>query len=385
MFNTQAFSTRSEYKIGKNNPKAGDVKVIGLDMGYSSPKCVHESGNFMFPNYVKRITGELFGSTPNDMLVYTNEKNESYIVGNFAIRSLDEDSVVSEDSLYGRNHYLHPEFRIVFETALALALWNLNTDGSNIFLQTGLPPAYIVRDEPYIRSVLAGEHKFKLEKGGEAKSFDITLTNEQIDVMTQPMGAIQSVLFNDDGSYSKHAAAIMSPNVDTLLIDGGFVTFDKFVKHGRELTSQGSNANLGMKRVLDETRKMIARDFGVNISIPAMQKVLKSGTFAVNDLITMNFEDHDVSEYFEKANNEIANVALESVKEDIVSGVKYIIMAGGTGEAWYPIFKEFVDRLPEKKRPVILLGSESSNLPGVYGVARGYYMSRVNKLRKGIE
>ena len=137
MINTQIFSTRSEYRNNKTNPKAGDISVIGIDMGYSAPKCVFEHGNFVFPNYVKRLDGELFGELPKDMLIYTNEKGESYIVGDLAIRSLDEDSVVAEDSLYGRNHYLHPEFKIVFETALGLACWlDENNDGSNLFIQT---------------------------------------------------------------------------------------------------------------------------------------------------------------------------------------------------------------------------------------------------------
>ena len=382
MLDTKVFSTRSEYKTNKNNPKAGDHFVIGLDMGYSAPKCVFEQGNFVFPNYVKRLTGELFGDIPKDMLVYTNERGESYIVGDMAVHSLDEDSVVSEDSLYGRNHYIHPEFKIVFETALGLATWlHTDTNGSDIFLQTGLPPAYKVKDEPYLRSVLADRHKFTLSKGGETKEFDITLENDQIDVMTQPMGAVNSVLFNDDGTYSKYAKEIMCS--DILLIDGGFVTFDKFLVRGHELNAQSSNASLGMKRVLDETRNAIMRDYGVSISTPAMQKVLKTGKFSVNDLITMNFEDHDVADYFEKANDKIAHIALESVKEEF-GNVKYIIMAGGTGEAWYPIFKELIDKIPERKRPIILLGKESSSLPGIYGVARGYYMSRVFKLRKGI-
>lgn len=380
---TALFSTRSEYKNNKSNPKAGNIHVIGLDMGYSAPKCVFESGNFVFPNYVKRLTGELFGELPKDMLVYTNEKGEAYVVGDMAIRSLDEDSIVSEDSLYGRNHYIHPEFKIVFETALGLALWlNSNTDGSDVFLQTGLPPAYKVKDEPYIRAAFCGRHVFTLKKGSESKSFDLTISDENVDIMTQPMGAINSILFNDDGSYSKYAGDIMRS--DILLIDGGFVTFDKFIVREHELQAQGSDANLGMKRVLDETRKAIMRDYGVNISIPAMQKVLKSGKFTVSDLVTMNYEDHDASDYFEKANDKIARIACETVKEEF-GNVRYVIMAGGTGEAWYPIFKEMVDRIPERKRPIMLLGKESSSLPSIYGVARGYYMSRVNKLRKGLK
>lgn len=163
--NTKSFSTRSENRI-KNNVKSSNMHIIGLDMGYSAPKCVHENGNFVFPNYCKKISGEIFGELNKADLIYTDENGEKYCVGDMAIASLTEDSVVAEDAMFGRNHYLHPNFKITFQTALGLALWDITTDGSDVFIQTGLPPAYIVKDEPYLRSVIEGHHVFDISQGG---------------------------------------------------------------------------------------------------------------------------------------------------------------------------------------------------------------------------
>ena len=66
---TKAFSTRSENKQ-KENPRVKGMHVIGLDMGYSGPKCVHENGNFVFPNYCQKITGEIFGELGKHDYVY---------------------------------------------------------------------------------------------------------------------------------------------------------------------------------------------------------------------------------------------------------------------------------------------------------------------------
>lgn len=374
---TAIFSTRSEYKNSITNPSVPGKHVIGLDMGYSSPKCVYEHGYFVFPNYVKRLTGELFGEMPKDALIYTNANKDTYIVGDMAMRSLTEDSVVNEDSMYGRNHYLHPEFKIVFETALGLACWNedlYNADPSSFYIETGLPPSYM-SDEPYIRAAMCGEHKFTLTKGSVTKDFNITLNDDQIGVMSQPMGTLNSLLFNDDGSYSSIAADLMSTNVT--LLDGGFGTFDKFFIKERQLEFQDSDGKLGMKRILEELRLMIRREYGINISIPAMQKVLRSGKFTVNDMITMTAKEVDVTPYFEKANQKVAAEAFDSMKE-YAFGVKYFIMTGGIGEAWLPIFKEKLTDLPVK----VLLGNATTTLPTVLSNARGYYMKAVNTFRK---
>ena len=162
---TRTFSTRTERKT-KDNPHYGDTYIIGLDMGYSGPKGFHEKGNFVFPNYCQKITGELFSNlNKNDYIYEDLDTGEKFWVGEMATKSLSEDSVVAEDSLFGRNHYLHPNFLITFRTALGLALWDKYTDGSDIFIQTGLPPAYIQKDESYLRSVIQKRHHFKLNIG----------------------------------------------------------------------------------------------------------------------------------------------------------------------------------------------------------------------------
>ena len=57
--------------------------------------------------------------------------------------------------------------------------------------------------------------------------------------------------------------------------------------------------------------------------------------------------------------------------------IKYLIMAGGTGIAWYPYFKERLKDIPLE----VIAGNQNSNLPGVYSNARGYYMYRLNQLK----
>jgi plasmid segregation protein ParM len=355
-------------------PHINGLHIIGLDMGYSGPKCYHEKGNFVFPNYCKRITGELFGELNRTDMVYENlNTHDKYAVGMMALKSLNDDDVVSEDALYGRNHYLHPDFKVTFETSLGIALWTTETDGHDVFLQTGLPPAYMVKDEPYLRSVVEGEHHFRLTIGSETKDFHITLDKSRVDIMSQPMGTLTSLLFDDNARPTAHAVSLMKSNL--MVFDCGFGTLDTFFIRANQLESKNTNPNLGMKRILTETRDLIEQDLNVSMSIPAMQKVLKDRAVKVNDLMTLQTKEYPINDYLDQANKKVCNEALESIK-DYIFNIKYLIMTGGTSEAW---IDEFRKRLATTNVEV-LSGKTGSNLPTIYANARGYYYSRLRIL-----
>ena len=374
---TKLFSTKTERRI-KTNPGIDGVHILGLDMGYSGPKGFCENGNFIFPNFCKKITGELFGDlSKNDMVYEDVSTGEKFFVGAKAVKDLDEDSVTSEDSIYGRNHYLDRDFRIIYETALGLAFWDIKTDGSDVFLQTGLPPEYLKRDEHLIRSVMEGRHQFALTIGNEKRFFDINLTSKQVDVMMQPMGTYYSLVIDNDGNIKPSIRDYSGANL--LVFDGGFGTLDTFLLKNNDLKSQTTNPELGMRRVLDETRKLIEADLGVVVSIPAMQNVLKRGKVRVTDYITLSVNDYEIDEYLKKANEIVREEALMSIRTS-VPNLKYLIMTGGTGAAWFEYFKERLN-IPGL---TVLSGGYESNLPATYANARGYYMFRLNqeKLRK---
>lgn len=375
---SKLFSTKSEIVIhGKDNmrPHVKGLHIIGLDMGYSGPKCFNERGNFVFPNYCKKITGEIIGELNKNDIIYKNlETKEKYAVGIMALRSLNEEDVVSEDILYGRNHYLHINFKVVFETSLGLSLWDTKTDGSDVFLQTGLPPLYITKDESYLRSVIEGEHKFELTLGNATKQFNITLKKNNIDVMSQPMGTLTSLLFNDQGMPTSNAISLMKSNL--MVFDCGFGTLDTFLIKANQLESKNTNPNLGMKRVLIETKKLIEKDLGVSISLIGMQKILREGVIHINDLVTFTTKEYPINDYLLKANNIVCKEALESIK-DYIFNIKYLIMTGGTSEAWINYFREKL----KNTNVEIIQGNQSTSLPIIYANARGYYFSRLQKSR----
>ena len=83
----------------------------------------------------------------------------------------------------------------------------------------------------------------------------------------------------------------------------------------------------------------------------------------------------EVDKYIENATIMVADEARDSIK-DYIFEIKYLVMTGGTSEAW---FERFNSRL-EKAPVTILRGNATTNLAAFYANARGYYMNRYKKL-----
>lgn len=372
---TQSYATRSEW-IRRDNPKKEGKHIIGLDMGYSAAKGFYDGGYFCIPNFTTPVTGEIFGEPRADDILYEDlDTHKKYYVGKAALESLDQESVTDENALLGRDHYLSQGFRIVARAAIGLALWNVNTDGHDVLIQTGLPPAFLSEDEEYIRYAFEGEHVYKLSYGSETRRFHYTIRHENVDVMKQPMGTFYSVAFNNEGKMTPTGASLF--RADTVIFDGGFGTLDKFIlmNGGRQSVSD-TNPQLGMKRVFEEARNLIKRDTGVNISIPGMQNCLRTGNFERIDHIRFEVKEYPIQKYIEKANQIVMREAMDYVKNDIIKA-RYLIMTGGTGAAWFNDFAEWV-RKGMGDRCTVLRGNSGTDISNIYANARGYYMAKFN-------
>ena len=79
--------------------------------------------------------------------------------------------------------------------------------------------------------------------------FENTLKNGDVNVMSQPAGTLNSIMFNDDGERVDDAKDLMSKNI--IVADIGFGTFDPYGIINRKKALEESINNLGMKRVLE--------------------------------------------------------------------------------------------------------------------------------------
>lgn len=369
--------TRQEFNTNSyTNPKGKDF-IIGLDLGYSGTKVFYETGYFCFPSYAKKIDSILDTPDDNDIFYKEEDSEDIYMIGYNAQAMTDETDINdSYAELFSQKRTIDKRFKYIINTAIALALRNKN-DNRDIFIQTGLPSSLTESGSTNLIQTIAKPARFQLKKGRDKnwKTYELNIKPEKINVIPQPKGTLYSILAKNDGKLVDNAKDILCSNV--LVWDIGFLTGDLFGIRNRSVSCKESTDEIGMKMVLEHISKNILTDTNEAINITALQNVLERGYFDCIDEDSMTSEEKSVKPYVEKAMAEVLNKAMEKVKSSTNSfrGYKYLIITGGTGEAWY---ESIVEWLKGMKTLSVKAGNVNDHLPLIYSNCRGYYMYRYN-------
>lgn len=368
------------------NPK-GKKQILAIDIGYSSVKLYHENGCTCFPAYAKKLEGDILIADSQDILYRENKDSDVFIIGYNAQNMASYiDATDSETELYGRKRYTSNSFKALFRAALALSI--KNKDNREIAIQTGLPSAFYKGDTPTIQKVMSGEHSFDLKIGTENwQHFSFSINEENVSVMPQPLGTFYSVMTLNDGTMSNGKSEGLIPSAKELLyknvlvMDIGFGTFDFYGTKNRtaETDKKVSKNDVGMKAVLTEVSKEIMDTYSVDIPVPSLQKCLETGYIEVFDEETLTSDYKSIKEIVDKANEIVFERAFEQAKTatSAFQGYDFIIITGGTGEAW---FDKFAEKLKGLKTVKLLRGNINDHYSMIYSNVRGYYMYRYQKM-----
>lgn len=370
---TRKFRTRQENR-NANNPKGKDF-IIGLDIGYSGTKVFYENGNFCFPSYAKRLYSGMM-NIPNekDILYRDDDNGDIYMVGYIAQDMMEStDTNDTDGELYSRKRYSDKRFKIICNTALGMALMN-KKDDRKIVIQTGLPTSYVEGDTPAIKKVLTKTSRFSLKLGsGDWITFEPEVKENDIYVMPQPTGALYSVLIKNDGKYVDDAKKMLCSNI--LVMDIGFGTFDFFGIKNRSTVCKESIDEIGMREVLANTSKKILSEMNEDIRVAALQKNLETGKVTCVNEEEMRAEEKSISPILEECSKKVMKDAMERAKSvtNAFRGYNYIIIDGGTGEAWYEDIKNWLSGMKTIK---VMPSNINDHMPFIYSNARGYYLYR---------
>lgn len=370
---TKKFRTRQENKHIQN-PKAKDY-VVGLDIGYSATKVFYEGGYFVFPSFAKKLESSMLNIQNDlDILYRDEETGEMYMVGYVAQEMTEStDTNDTDGELFSRKRYGDKRFKIISNTACAMAL-NGKTDERKTVIQTGLPSSYVVGDSPALKKAISKPAVFSLKTGGgKWTKFELQVDMDDIFVMPQPSGALYSVLIRNDGSYVGDAKQILSSNV--LVIDIGFGTFDFYGIKNRAVVCKDSVDEIGMREVLQKTSKRIFTEMNEDIKVAALQKNLADGYVICVDEENMKTTKQPIAPLLEASSKEVMKEAMNRAKSitDTFRGYEYIIVDGGTGEAWYEDIKQWLSGMETLR---VMPSNFNDRLPMIYSNARGYYMYR---------
>lgn len=379
--NTTKFRTKTCF-IKRNNLSASSKWGFAIDIGYSAVKIFSPTSIAGFPSYAKKINDDFHfvGKVPEEAIfMKDNNTGEQWLIGACAQNIIQHgDTSVSEASLYNRDRWdSNEETRAYTMAGLAIGVDGYD-EGKEIVIQTGLPERYMF-DKDDLKEFLSGKYDVSIKIGsGEWKDYCFSIKEENVYVMSQPTGSLFSVCFNKDGSMHPDAESVLSSSV--LVFDGGFGTLDIFpIIAGSVKESAGETySNLGMQRVLSETCNLIRSEYGVNVSVPEMQKYLELGTVRKVDKKKLTSKDVPIDSQLRLANRKVCEEAITKVLSvfNNFESFNYLLITGGTGAAWFDIISDKLKNLEIK----IIRGDQNDDLPFIFANVRGYYFYRMNML-----
>ena len=396
---TQDFRTKT-LMIPVKNPTIQDCWGVAVDVGYSGTKIFSPNMVACFPTFAMRQEGvmlNLGGGGMEDLILYRdNIAAKPWVIGKRAQDMLSTDDVDKTSmAIYNRNRYDTPDYKYSMLAGIAIGSRNNQFGGPNgkrVYLQTGLPNAFLKSDSKTIREIYGKKHVFDLKIGsGKWEHFEFDFTENDIFVMPQPLGTILSVLTTDDGHYTADASQITGSN--SLIIDPGFRTTDTITMKNLTLNYQEMNTyeQFSMMMVLQHMADILMKNYTVEIPVPAMQSYLEKGSITVmktdktDGSVKRRAEIVDITPFLEASNREIARMAIDKIINEYhiyddsgMTKFQNIVLTGGTGDAWFDYFKEEFAWNPNIQ---ILKGNRTNNLPCIFSNVRGYYFYLISNLK----
>ena len=362
---TKDFATKTKFEIA-NNPGISTHNIVAIDVGYSSLKGCSQKYKYQFPSFCKKssMTRLSFGKENSSDIQYKDEKGDIWLVGESAVDIVGiNDTEESGKTLYSRNRFESSLFKIPALVGIALS----DPDTKKPFkVITGLPPKFM-HDREELISALAGRHIFSVKRGnGTWKDFDITLKENEIEIIPQGMGALFSYTVDATGRFIPNNINLLNEKV--LVIDGGMKTFDIIDIDRKNIVDSQTWTNFGMNRVFDEIINAIIKNGGEEISINALQRFLKKGTY-----IKVNRKEHKreqipFANILEEKNKKICYEMIEKLNQtyDDLIAYDHLLIAGGTGKAWSEIIYNYY-----KNAGFDVIITDDP----VFSNVRGYYMN----------
>lgn len=379
------FKTKTIFQP-KVNPSLDNKFLVGIDVGYSGCKIFSQNKVALFPCYARQIDGELISASYEDTDIWYQDAKTKQIwavgetaIGMMSSRETNDNAV----AMYSRNRYDDPMFMVILRTGLAIGMMK-NSFGSyynkELFVETGLPAAYML-DEYALKDAFCQEHEFAIKVGQNPwQKFHIQLDEDHVFVTSQPKGTLYSSIIKEDGEFVQDSNKILKSR--TLIFDAGFNTLDLV----RNLNGVIDNTcvsydELGMKQVFLETANVIEKKYREHVEIPYMQYVLRTGILRGYDRKKHETIDIDIAATLEEKNRDVCYKAINKIRSmynDLLD-LDYLVVTGGTGEAWWHIMK---DEFKGLRTLTVLSGNENSDLPFTFSNVRGYYFHLYRTLKK---
>lgn len=381
--------------------------VISLDTGFDGCKIVVNEQLFREPFVVEDIT-DVVNQYPmnikNKDYIRYEKDGRVYLVGQMARKSLQEADhrarAGSElDTFYTTGRFGTNLFRAGLEAFLGYALCryeeytneNKGTEkfsiedikNWDIHVGTALPHQFM--DEIWktnVKGYLVGHHEFNLYIGGRTISFNFDLKEDNCVYNSQAICALIDKVTDDKGSMIENDKTIYD-YLPALIIDAGYKTVGKF-KLARDGRMDKPESN--MTYAMDNINNVVAAK--VREKEPEFQSYMVEEMYFTGEEVYYEgengLETFNIREMRDKETDEMAKKLMEylMVEHRKLLDIKIILLAGGTGAAYYKTINEFCSKRANLKDKVWLAdnGFNGDKCDPVFAIAIGMYKAMVNNL-----
>lgn len=388
------FATRTEFK-NYTGKKFENNYVVASDIGYSSVKFICNNKYGCFPAFAKEIDEKYLNDNDESVIgLKDHSTGKTWLVGEEAIQSRDTRERSENDSIMCNRARTGTEmYKIIAITSIAIALVPIEGSATNyeakdkIIVQAGLPHDIMNTDKYIAKKAFATAKNAKYTLTYKCKTYHFTLNipEDNVFIMSQPQGSFFSATTNHVANTQN---SIKDLGTNSLIFDPGFGTLDIFPMRGSSVQTGQTFRNVGMMRVFELTVDKINKKYITSYSLDDLLKVLKQGYFLRNSSTEVDeygipkLEKLQFDNELKEACKEVFFMAMKEVVTHVpdLHDYRYIIVTGGTGDAWSKYLQEFqTKRLPNTK--IIFANHNSDFLPLIYSNVRGYFLARTANLK----
>lgn len=398
-----------------------DTIKISLDPGYDGVKVTAEGLTFDFPSVVVDITGKeenfIAGFSKKNYILSHYIPNRSHLLGEHAemlILENDIERAFEEKAgmLDSYEKFSTQDSEITLITAIGMSLIRvsqfrekhnigpqidltkpINEDSKlKIFVSVALPHDAVDKAWPGIKQKLVGRKQFAIETENGRFDLDFTIEEGHCQATSQVIDAFIGTIIDDNGNYySEVEEDVFLTELPAVVIDGGFKTTADFgLTKNLMVENAKSEFDYSMSIVYKNVAKRIKQDYERDVKYYQLKAILKNddGKIMVIDENDRS-KEVDIKPLLEEEKRKIAHVYIEHIcnKYNNLLNHKKLIIGGGTGAAFYPYFKEFIEDKRSHLRDKLVLTNYKfmgSNIDPVFAISVGQYKLMKKQLNDAI-
>lgn len=372
--------------------------VLAIDTGFDGGKICVNGYLFNIPFMIQDISSDKEDfelRRIDDDFIRCIKDGKTYLLGEVARTFLLNDSRRENrrsdmEVFYTLDRFNMPQFEVALDAFIAYGLYRYAKISAanekvetfdldkisewDIYVGVALPHQYIDKYINVVEGYLKKEQDLKLIVGTD-KTGDIKYNIKETFYNSQVICALINEAVDDKGNDSEDSPY---DNLPALILDGGYKTFGYFeFARDESITNDASNIDYAMKNINDRVAAMLSEKTGITYT-DYMVDELSLKHESVNYIDENGqLKSIDVDAEKETVLKEISQKLIEHLNERYrnLLDIKMILVAGGTGSAYYKYIKDYC----EKERPYIkvvlacrngFLGEECNP---VYAVVCGLY------------